>query len=63
MRVLVKDLPKVWRELLQWGPCFCAALAGEPCPSCDNSQRIEAAGLDWQTEYEKAIQAGTAIPL
>jgi hypothetical protein len=63
MRVSVKNLPEDWRELLQWGPCFCAALAGEDCPSCANAERIEAAGLDWQAEYEKAIQAGKAIQL
>jgi hypothetical protein len=63
MRVSVKELPEGWRELMQWGPCFCQALDGEQCPSCANAKRIEAAGLDWQAEYEKAIQAGTAIPL
>ena len=55
--------PKPGGICCKWGPCFCPALAGERCPSCDNSRRIEAAGLDWQTEYEKAIQARTAILL
>lgn len=63
MQVSVKDLPDVWQELLKWGPCFCPVLIGETCPSCANAKRIEAAGLDWQAEYEKAIRAGTAIPL
>lgn len=63
MRVSVKELPEGWRELLQWGSCFCEALVGEQCPSCANAERIETAGLDWQAEYEKAIRAGRAIPL
>ena len=62
-RLSVEELPENWRSVLQWGPCFCVALRGEKCPSCVNSQRIEGAGLDWQTEYEKAIDAGEAIQL
>jgi len=63
MRLKLSDLPDDWRQILQWGPCVCVALAGEMCPSCENSQRIEKAGLDWLTEYEKAILAGEAILL
>ena len=63
VQLSLKDLHDNWRTLLQWGPCFCQALAGERCPSCVNAQRIEAAGLEWVTEYEKAIEAGNAILL
>jgi hypothetical protein len=56
-------LPDDWRQILQWGHCVCIVLDGDTCPSCVNSQRIEAAGLDWLTEYEKAILAGEAILL
>jgi hypothetical protein len=61
MRLATKDLPDNWRLLLQWGPCFCLVLDRDTCPSCANAERITAAGLDWCTEYEKAIDAGDAI--
>jgi hypothetical protein len=61
IRLSLADLPDTWRSVLQWGPCLCAALRAETCPSCSNAQRIAAAGLDWSTEYEKAIKAGDAI--
>ena len=63
LRLSVEDLSENWRYVLQWGPCFCRALVREKCPSCANSQRIEVAGLDWETEYEKAIEVGDAIRL
>jgi hypothetical protein len=63
VRLKLSNLPDDWRQVLQWGQCVCIAMEGETCPSCSNSQRIEAAGLDWSTEYEKAIQAGEAILL
>jgi len=58
VRLSLADLPDAWRSVLQWGHCLCPALDGETCPSCSNAQRIEAAGLDWLSEYGKAIQAG-----
>lgn len=61
IQLSLKDLPASWRTLLQWGPCFCLVLGGETCPSCANAQRITAGGLDWCTEYERAIGAGEAI--
>lgn len=61
MHLSLMDLPAGWRTLLQWGPCFCLVLDGETCPSCANAQRITAAGRDWSTEYENAIEAGEAI--
>jgi hypothetical protein len=61
IQLSLKDLPADWRTLMQWGPCFCPVLDGETCPSCANAQRITAAGLDWCTEYEKAIEAREAI--
>lgn len=63
IRLSLVELPDSWRLVLQWGPCFCSALDGDTCPSCANAQRITVAGLDWCAEYEKAIQAGTAILL
>jgi hypothetical protein len=63
LRLSVEELPENWRSVLKWGPCFCRALVRAKCPSCTNSQRIEIAGLDWETEYEKAIDAGDAIRL
>ncbi len=59
----LKDLPDSWKALLEWGPCFCQALAGETCPSCSNAQQLDTAGLDWEAEYERAIGAGKAIRL
>jgi hypothetical protein len=63
VQLSLKDLPEAWKALLQWGPCLCQALAGETCPSCSHAQRIAAEGLDWEAEYDKAIQAGEAILL
>ncbi len=63
VQLSLKDLPDSWKALLQWGPCFCQVLGGETCPSCSNAQRIAAEGLDWEAEYERAIQAGDAILL
>jgi hypothetical protein len=62
-KLSLAELSDAWRAALQWGPCFCQALGGETCPSCSHAQSIEAAGLDWEAEYEKAVQAGEAIPL
>jgi len=59
----LSDLPDDWRQILQWGHCVCSVRDGDTCASCANSQRIEKAGLDWLTEYEKAILAGEAILL
>jgi hypothetical protein len=47
----------------QWGPCLCKATEPDTCPSCATAKRIEDAGLDWDTEYDNAIQAGEAIVL
>ncbi len=43
----------------KWGPCFCSEQEqkeGEFCISCQNAQRIEDEGLDWDIEYEKAAK-------
>lgn len=63
VRLSLAELTQTWRAVLQWGPCLCQAMDGETCPSCANAKRIEDAGLDWQVEYDRAIQAGDAIPL
>jgi len=63
VQLSLNDLPDSWKALLQWGPCFCQALAGETCPSCNHAEHLDAAGLDWETEYERAISAGEAIRL
>lgn len=61
IRLSLSDLPDDWHAVLSWGPCFCQGLSGETCPSCANAARLEAAGLDWEDEYERAIQAGEAL--
>jgi hypothetical protein len=63
IRLSLDELPESWRAVLQWGPCFCSGLGGQTCPSCANAARLEAAGLDWETEYEDAIEAGEALRL
>ena len=37
----------------EFGPCFCGGSQSEPCLSCQKANEIEAAGLDWETEYQK----------
>ena len=40
-----------------WGPCFCdPGGVGPRCAACRNADRIEAAGLDWEEEYQKHCQ-------
>jgi hypothetical protein len=63
IRLSLSDLPDNWRAVLSWGPCFCQGLGGETCPSCANAARLDAAGLDWEGEYERAVQTGEALRL
>jgi hypothetical protein len=63
VQLSLAELTDAWRSVLQWGPCLCHAMDREICPSCTNARRIEDAGLDWQAEYDRAIQAGEAILL
>jgi hypothetical protein len=63
VRLSLDQLTDAWRSVLQWGACLCEAMDRETCPSCANAKRIEDAGLDWQVEYDRAIQAGEAILL
>lgn len=37
-----------------WGPCTDGSKMECDCPQCENANRIEAAGLDWDEEYRKA---------
>ena len=62
-RLTAEELPANWLAILRWGPCLCEAMNGATCPSCDNAQQIADSGLDWDTEYAKAIGAGQAIRL
>jgi hypothetical protein len=56
------ELPDTWRALLKWGPCLCQALKpGEKCLSCLNVDEIEATGLIWEDEYNRALEAGETI--
>ena len=36
-----------------WGPC--SGIGKDPCdcPQCQHAQKLEDAGLDWETEYQK----------
>lgn len=63
IQVSLADLPNSWRAILRWGPCFCRALDGETCRPVPMQSHINAGGLDWETEYERAINAGEAIRL
>lgn len=36
-----------------FGPCHCGGSQENPCRSCVKANEIEAAGLDWETEYQK----------
>ena len=45
------ELPDTWRALLKWGPCL----------SCLNVDEIEATGLIWEDEYNRALEAGETI--
>lgn len=45
----------------KWGPCFCHEGAGhevDPCIACQNANEIEAGGLDYDEEYQKAKLRG-----
>ena len=42
----------------EWGPCTDGTQMECLCPSCQNANRIEAAGLDWEEEYQKARARG-----
>jgi hypothetical protein len=62
IRLSFAELPNNWRALLKWGPCLCQALApGETCLSCINVDHIEACGLIWEDEYNRALEAGETI--
>lgn len=37
-----------------WGPCTDGSKLTCDCPQCQNANRIEAEGLSWDEEYEKA---------
>lgn len=37
----------------EFGPCLCGGSQENPCLSCQKANEIEAAGLDWETEYQK----------
>ena len=37
-----------------WGPCTDGSKIECDCPQCENANRIERAGLDWDEEYKKA---------
>lgn len=40
----------------KWGPCFCPSDESWECPACKNAEDLEAQGLDYDEEYEKAAQ-------
>lgn len=37
----------------QWGPCICGG--NSECKSCINANEIELSGLDWDEEFNKAM--------
>jgi len=45
----------------KWGPCFCSEKEnkqGHYCISCENAEKIENSGKDWDEEYKKAEEKG-----
>lgn len=42
----------------RWGPCICAGK--NECESCVNANEIELNGLDWDEEFNKAMERGEA---
>jgi hypothetical protein len=59
-----ENLPEnALRAIHLWGPCFCEYLDGETCTSCIHAQEIEAKGLDWEAEFQRAVEVGEAVLL
>lgn len=39
-----------------WGPCTGNGDINCSCPQCENANRVEESGLDWDEEYKKAME-------
>ncbi len=44
-----------------WGPCSDGRQDPCDCPQCQHADRIAAAGLDYETEYQEALKKGGGV--